>query len=113
MVTQPKRFQVVVTDNLFGDILSDLAAGLVGGIGFVGSANMHPGKVSMFEPVHGSAPDIAGTGLANPIGAILSACDDAETPRRGRRRRPAGACGGGRWPERSPRTTCRPGKPRS
>ena len=73
MVTQPKRFQVVVTDNLFGDILSDLAAGLVGGIGFVGSANMHPGRVSMFEPVHGSAPDIAGTGLANPIGAILSA----------------------------------------
>jgi 3-isopropylmalate dehydrogenase len=73
LVTQPKRFQVVVTDNLFGDILSDLAAGLVGGIGFVGSANMHPGRVSMFEPVHGSAPDIAGTGLANPIGAILSA----------------------------------------
>lgn len=73
MVTQPKRFQVIVTDNLFGDILSDLAAGLVGGIGFVGSANMHPGRVSMFEPVHGSAPDIAGTGLANPIGAILSA----------------------------------------
>ena len=73
LVTQPKRFQVVVTDNLFGDILSDLAAGLVGGIGFVGSANMHPGKVSMFEPVHGSAPDIAGTGLANPVGAILSA----------------------------------------
>ena len=73
MVTQPKRFRVVVTDNLFGDILSDLAAGLVGGIGFVGSANMHPGRVSMFEPVHGSAPDIAGTGLANPVGAILSA----------------------------------------
>ena len=73
MVSQPKRFKVMVTDNLFGDILSDLIAGLVGGIGFVGSANMHPGKVSMFEPVHGSAPDIAGTGLANPIGAILSA----------------------------------------
>ncbi|MEX2588348.1 MAG: 3-isopropylmalate dehydrogenase [Actinomycetota bacterium] len=73
MVTQPKRFQVVVTDNLFGDILSDLLAGLVGGIGYVGSANLHPGKVSMFEPVHGSAPDIAGTGLANPVGAILSA----------------------------------------
>ncbi len=73
MVTQPKRFRVVVTDNLFGDILSDLAAGLVGGIGFVGSANVHPGRVSMFEPVHGSAPDIAGTGLANPVGAILSA----------------------------------------
>jgi 3-isopropylmalate dehydrogenase len=64
---------VIVTDNLFGDILSDLVAGLVGGIGFVGSANLHPGKVSMFEPVHGSAPDIAGTGKANPVGAILSA----------------------------------------
>ena len=73
IVSQPKRFQVIVTDNLFGDILSDLIAGLVGGIGFVGSANLHPGKVSMFEPVHGSAPDIAGTGLANPIGAVLSA----------------------------------------
>jgi 3-isopropylmalate dehydrogenase len=73
LVSQPKRFKVIVTDNLFGDILSDLIAGLVGGIGYVGSANIHPGRVSMFEPVHGSAPDIAGTGLANPIGAILSA----------------------------------------
>lgn len=73
LVSQPKRFNVIVTDNLFGDILSDLIAGLVGGIGYVGSANMHPGKVSMFEPVHGSAPDIAGTGLANPVGAVLSA----------------------------------------
>lgn len=73
MVGQPERFSVVVTDNLFGDILSDLVAGLVGGIGFVGSGNIHPGKVSMFEPVHGSAPDIAGTGLANPIGAVSSA----------------------------------------
>lgn len=73
LVSQPKRFKVIATDNLFGDILSDLIAGLVGGIGYVGSANMHPGRVSMFEPVHGSAPDIAGTGLANPIGAILSA----------------------------------------
>lgn len=73
MVTDPGRFEVVVTDNLFGDILSDLAAGLVGGIGFVGSGNIHPGRVSVFEPVHGSAPDIAGTGKANPIGAILSA----------------------------------------
>jgi 3-isopropylmalate dehydrogenase len=73
LVTNPQRFGVIVTDNLFGDILSDLAAGLVGGIGFVGSANLHPGKVSMFEPVHGSAPDIAGTGKANPIGTLLSA----------------------------------------
>jgi 3-isopropylmalate dehydrogenase len=73
LVTQPKRFQVIVTDNLFGDILSDLAAGLVGGIGLVGSGNLAPGRVSIFEPVHGSAPDIAGTGRANPIGAVLSA----------------------------------------
>ena len=73
LVTQPRRFQVIVTDNLFGDILSDLAAGLVGGIGYVGSGNIHPGGLSFFEPVHGSAPDIAGTGKANPIGAVLSA----------------------------------------
>ncbi|HEX2258515.1 MAG TPA: 3-isopropylmalate dehydrogenase, partial [Actinomycetota bacterium] len=71
LVTNPQRFRVVVTDNLFGDILSDLVAGLVGGIGFVGSANLHPGRLSMFEPVHGSAPDIAGTGKANPVGAML------------------------------------------
>ncbi|MGH2703649.1 MAG: 3-isopropylmalate dehydrogenase [Actinomycetota bacterium] len=73
LAAQPRRFQVVVTDNLFGDILSDLTAALVGGIGFVGSGNVHPGKVSVFEPVHGSAPDIAGTGRANPIGAVISA----------------------------------------
>lgn len=73
LIADPKRFSVIVTDNLFGDILSDLTAALVGGIGFVGSGNIHPGKVSVFEPVHGSAPDIAGSGRANPIGAILSA----------------------------------------
>jgi 3-isopropylmalate dehydrogenase len=73
LVTNPRRFQVIVTDNMFGDILSDLTAGLVGGIGFVGSGNIHPGRPSLFEPVHGSAPDIAGTGKANPVGAILSA----------------------------------------
>ena len=73
LVTQPRRFQVIVTDNLFGDILSDLAAGLVGGIGYVGSGNIHPQGLSIFEPVHGSAPDIAGTGKANPIGAVISA----------------------------------------
>ncbi len=71
--TNPRRFQVIVTDNLFGDILSDLTAALAGGIGFVGSGNIHPGRASVFEPVHGSAPDIAGTGKANPIGAVLSA----------------------------------------
>ena len=72
LVMDPQRFSVIVTDNLFGDILSDLVVGLVGGIGYVGSANLRPGKTSMFEPVHGSAPDIAGTGRANPVGAILS-----------------------------------------
>jgi 3-isopropylmalate dehydrogenase len=73
LVTNPSRFQVIVTDNMFGDILSDLTAGLVGGLGYLGSGNIHPGRLSLFEPVHGSAPDIAGTGRANPVGAILSA----------------------------------------
>jgi 3-isopropylmalate dehydrogenase len=73
LVTNPRRFSVIVTDNMFGDILSDLAAGLVGGLGYLGSGNINPGRVSLFEPVHGSAPDIAGTGKANPVGAILSA----------------------------------------
>jgi 3-isopropylmalate dehydrogenase len=73
LVSDPARFQVIVTDNMFGDILSDLAAALVGGIGLVGSGNIHPGQTSIFEPVHGSAPDIAGSGKANPIGAIASA----------------------------------------
>lgn len=73
LVQDPERFSVIATDNLFGDILSDLTAALAGGIGLVGSGNIHPGRVSIFEPVHGSAPDIAGTGRANPIGAILSA----------------------------------------
>jgi len=73
LVKDPARFDVIVTTNLFGDILSDLAAGLVGGLGVAPSANVGAGKVAVFEPVHGSAPDIAGRGLANPIGAILSA----------------------------------------
>jgi 3-isopropylmalate dehydrogenase len=73
LIRRPERYQVIVTGNLFGDILSDLAAQLVGGLGVSASANLHPGSVSMFEPVHGSAPDLVGTGRANPIGAILSA----------------------------------------
>lgn len=73
MVRFPERFQVIVTNNLFGDILTDLAAALQGGLGLAASANRHPGQLSMYEPVHGSAPDIAGTGRANPVGAILSA----------------------------------------
>jgi homoisocitrate dehydrogenase len=64
---------VIVTTNLFGDILSDEAAGLVGGLGVAPSANVGAGGTAYFEPVHGSAPDIAGKGIANPIGAILSA----------------------------------------
>ena len=73
MVRNPDRFKVLVTPNLFGDILTDLGAALQGGLGFAPSANINPEGVSMFEPVHGSAPDIAGLGLANPVGAILSA----------------------------------------
>jgi 3-isopropylmalate dehydrogenase len=71
-VESPERYDVIVTDNLFGDILTDLGGAVSGGIGFASSANLHPGKVSMFEPVHGSAPDIAGTGVANPTAAVLS-----------------------------------------
>lgn len=73
LVRQPERFSVIVTDNLFGDILSDLAAELVGGMGLAPSANYRPGGPGLYEPVHGSAPDIAGRDLANPMAAILSA----------------------------------------
>jgi len=69
---EPGRFDVLVTTNLFGDILSDLAAGLIGGLGLAPSANVGDGLIGVFEPVHGSAPDIAGRGIANPCGAILS-----------------------------------------
>lgn len=72
MVRDPSQFQVVVTPNLLGDILSDLGSALVGGLGLSPSANLHPGRVSMFEPVHGSAPNIAGRNLANPLAAILT-----------------------------------------
>jgi len=73
MVRDPRQFDVVVTNNMFGDIITDLAAGLQGGLGMAASGNIHPGKTSMFEPVHGSAPTIAGKNLANPFGAILTA----------------------------------------
>jgi 3-isopropylmalate dehydrogenase len=73
MVRDPRGFDVIVTNNMFGDIVSDLAAGLQGGLGMAASCNLHPGKTSMFEPVHGSAPTIAGENIANPFGAILSA----------------------------------------
>ncbi len=75
MVTDPGRFDVIVTDNLFGDILTDLGGAVAGGIGRAASANLNPARTgpSLFEPVHGSAPDIAGTGTADPRAAIVSA----------------------------------------
>jgi 3-isopropylmalate dehydrogenase len=73
MVRDPRQFDVIVTNNMFGDIISDLGAGLQGGLGMAASGNIHPGKTSMFEPVHGSAPPLAGKNVANPIGAILTA----------------------------------------
>jgi 3-isopropylmalate dehydrogenase len=73
MVRAPQTLEVIVTNNMFGDIITDLAAALQGGLGMAASGNIHPGWISMFEPVHGSAPAIAGKNLANPIGAILSA----------------------------------------
>jgi len=72
MVRDPRQFDVIVTNNMFGDIITDLAAGLQGGLGMAASGNIHPGKTSMFEPVHGSAPPIAGKNIANPFGAILT-----------------------------------------
>jgi 3-isopropylmalate dehydrogenase len=72
MVRDPRQFEVIVTNNMFGDIITDLAAALQGGLGMAASGNIHPGKTSMFEPVHGSAPPIAGKNVANPMGAILT-----------------------------------------
>jgi 3-isopropylmalate dehydrogenase len=72
MVRDPSQFDVIVTCNLFGDIISDLGAQLAGGLGLAPSGNIHPGKTSLFEPVHGSAPNIAGKGTANPFGSVLA-----------------------------------------
>jgi 3-isopropylmalate dehydrogenase len=72
MVLDPSQYDVVVSNNLFGDILTDLGAAIQGGLGLAASGNIHPGKVSLFEPVHGSAPPLAGKGVANPIGSILT-----------------------------------------
>lgn len=70
LVLRPERFDVIVTTNLFGDIVSDLGAAVVGGLGSGASGNIHPGKVSVFEPIHGSAPKYTGQGVASPVGAI-------------------------------------------
>ena len=72
LVRSPEAYQVIVTNNLFGDVLTDLGAALTGGLGLAASGNIHPGRVSLFEPVHGSAPDIAGQGKANPLAMALS-----------------------------------------
>jgi 3-isopropylmalate dehydrogenase len=72
IVRDPSQFDVIVTCNLFGDIISDLGAQLAGGLGLAPSGNIHPEQTSLFEPVHGSAPNIAGKGIANPLGSILT-----------------------------------------
>ncbi|HJT29220.1 MAG TPA: 3-isopropylmalate dehydrogenase [Pyrinomonadaceae bacterium] len=72
MVLDPSQYDVIVSNNLFGDILTDLGAAIQGGLGLAASGNIHPGRVSLFEPVHGSAPPLAGKGIANPIGSILT-----------------------------------------
>jgi 3-isopropylmalate dehydrogenase len=79
LVKDPGQFQVVVTNNLFGDIITDIGGALQGGLGMAASGNIHPGRTSLFEPVHGSAPPLAGKNLANPMGAILSAALMLET----------------------------------
>ncbi|HEX7419529.1 MAG TPA: isocitrate/isopropylmalate family dehydrogenase [Thermoanaerobaculia bacterium] len=73
MVRAPEMFSVIVTNNVFGDIVTDLGAALQGGLGMAASGNIHPGRVSLFEPIHGSAPKYAGKDISNPIGAILTA----------------------------------------
>ena len=73
IVRDPRQFEVIVTNNMFGDIITDLAAALQGGLGMAASGNIHPGRTSLFEPVHGSAPPFAGKNIANPVGGILSA----------------------------------------
>src|SRR5207302_577949 len=72
IVRDPSQFDVIVTCNLFGDIISDLRAQVAGGLGLAPSGNIHPGKTSLFEPVHGSAPNIAGKRIANPLGSVLT-----------------------------------------
>jgi 3-isopropylmalate dehydrogenase len=79
MVLEPGQFEVIVTNNLFGDIVTDLGASFQGGLGMAASANIHPGRTSLFEPVHGSAPKFAGRNVANPIGAIASVALMLET----------------------------------
>ena len=73
LVRNPKQFDVILTSNIFGDILSDEASQIAGSIGMLASASLSSGKCGLYEPIHGSAPDIAGQGVANPLATILSA----------------------------------------
>jgi 3-isopropylmalate dehydrogenase len=79
LVKDPGQYQVIVTNNLFGDIITDIGGALQGGLGMAASGNLHPGRTSLFEPVHGSAPPLAGRNVANPMGAILSVALMLET----------------------------------
>jgi len=79
LVKDPGQFEVIVTNNLFGDIVTDIGGALQGGLGMAASGNLHPGRTSLFEPVHGSAPPLAGKNVANPMGAILSSALMLET----------------------------------
>jgi 3-isopropylmalate dehydrogenase len=79
LVRDPGQYHVIVTNNLFGDIITDIGGALQGGLGMAASANLHPGRTSLFEPVHGSAPPLAGKNVANPMGAILSVALMLET----------------------------------
>ncbi len=79
LVRDPAQYEVIVTNNLFGDIITDIGGALQGGLGMAASGNLHPGRTSLFEPVHGSAPPLAGKNVANPMGAILSAALMFET----------------------------------
>jgi 3-isopropylmalate dehydrogenase len=79
LIKDPSQFEVIVTNNLFGDIITDLGGALQGGLGMAASGNIHPGRTSLFEPVHGSAPPLAGKNVANPMGAILSSALMLET----------------------------------
>ena len=111
MIRKPEQFDVIVTNNMFGDIVTDLGAALQGGLGMAASANLHPGRTSMFEPVHGSAPKYAGTGTANPMAAILTVglmLDDL-----GHGEAAAGSRGGGGAGARRRRHDRRPGRLRT
>ena len=100
LATRPQRYDVILTENLFGDILSDLAAAVGGGLGIAPSASLGPEAPGIFEPVHGSAPDIAGQSEANPIAMILSVGDDVHLRPQPARHRPGdqrrGGLGAGR-----------------